>query len=770
MNWLAKLLGADLEEYNQWQLHWLPEDPALVLTVLSIVIPLALWFFWTSLNRVSAWTRKLLLFTLRLGAFAVLLLIVLKPELEFRKSHSLRNSIAILLDNSKSLSIKTKIAGNESKRIDLIKNTLEKNTAYFESLGKDFNLDYYFFSDGIEKVGAEAAKNVYRPQRPYTNLTQTFDELVINYQAQSLQGVFLFSDGADLIHESGEISKNLVERLKKLGSPVHTLQAGSNEGFKDLAIEAVAASDFGFVQQPIRVSLTIFSSSLGNRNVPLVLKEGDHILVSKVIEVREDTKRFEVELEFTPANVGKKIYSLSLPKFAEEFIHTNNEKEFEVNVVRDRIRILHLNGRPSWDSRYLREVLAYNPKVDLLSFFILRNLGDDVEAPVSELSLIPFPSNLLFDDYLSSFDLIVFQNFKYDPFIDKKYLDNIRKYVRNGGSFLMIGGDLSFQGGSYSRTPIEDILPVSFQDNPRPFVDEAFQSILNKEFIQHPILRLEKDQKFNLNAWQSLPSLQGINIGLFPDKNAHVLAHRHVKGKELPILVTGNFGKGRTALLATDSIWNWNFRNVGGGGSGRYFQRFWNNVIDWLIAEPETRRLQLESDKERYREGEQALIKLKLLQKNYQPAKGVAAKLVLKSVNKEFGKEIVHDLKTDEQGEQAFPFLPDREGFYMARVQADIEGENLSEEIMFSVLKDSAEFEKPLVNEVLMKKIAEITGGRHHLLKGTDDLSSFQFANPDVQVKSHSRSFSLWDNWWAYGLVVGFLMMEWYLRRKSGLS
>jgi uncharacterized membrane protein len=770
MNGLAKLLGIDPKEFNHWQVHWLPDDPVIVLTVLGIVIPLALRFFWTSLNRVGSRVRKLLLFTLRLGAFALLLLILLKPELEFRKSQSLKNSIAVLLDNSKSLSIKTKISGDEVLRIDLVKSSLQTNASYFESLGKDFNIDYYFFSDELEKVGAGAVKNDYRPHRPYTNLTRVFEELSGQYPEQSLQGVLLFSDGADLTQEPGSISRSLVERLKELESPVHTLQAGSNEGFKDLAIEAVSVSDFGFVQQPIRVSLTVFSSSMGNRNIPLVLKEGDHILVSKIIEVRENTKRFEVELEFTPNNLGKRIYTLSLPKFAGEFIHTNNEKEFEINVVRDRIRILHLNGRPSWDSRYLREVLAHNPKVDLLSFFILRNLGDDVEAPVSELSLIPFPSNLLFDDYLSSFDLVIFQNFKYDPFIDKKYLDNIQKYVRNGGSFLMIGGDLSFQGGGYSRTPIEEILPVGFRDTPQSFTDGAFQPTLNKKFSQHPILRLEKDQKLNQGAWQSLPPLQGINIGLFPDKNAHVLARYIKKEKALPVLVTGRYGKGRTVLLATDSIWNWNFRNVGGGGSGRYFQRFWNNVIDWLIAEPETRRLQLESDKERYQVGETALMKFKILKTNYQPAAGTIAKLTLKSIDAKKGDKTTHDLKTDEQGEGVFPFLPDREGYYTARIQADLGGESLAEEVMFSVLKDTAEFEKPRVNETLLKEVSEITGGKHHILNGRDDLSVFQFANPDVQVKSHSRSFSLWDNWWAYGLVISFLVMDWYLRRKSGLN
>ncbi len=765
MNRLAKLLGVDPEVYNKWQLRWSPEDPVLIFAVLGIVIPAALWFFWTSLNRIGSQSRKLLLFVLRLAAFALLLLILLKPELEFRKSQFLKNSIAVLLDNSKSLSIKT----DESPRIDLVKKALKANASYLENLGKDFNVDYYFFSDDMEKVAVGSVENLYRAYRPFTDLARVFDELAGRYPGPSLQGVLLFSDGADLAQESGEISRSLMERLKAMESPIHTLQAGSNEGFKDLAIEAVSASDFGFVQQPLRISLTVFSSSLGNRNIPLVLKEGDRIMVSKIVEVREDTKRYEVELEFTPQSAGKRIYSLSLPRFSGEFILTNNEKEFEINVVRDRIRVLHLNGRPSWDSRYLREVLAHNPKVDLLSFFILRDIGDDVEAPTTELSLIAFPSNLLFNDYLSSFDLIIFQNFKYDPFVDKKYLANIRKYVENGGAFLMIGGELSFQGGGYTRTPIEEILPVNFRETNRTFVDEAFRPVLNREFSRHPILRLEKDMALNHEVWQSLPPLKGMNMGLLPDKSAHVLAHyTKGKGSVIPILVAGEFGQGRTALLGTDSVWNWNFRNVGDGGSGRYFQRFWNNVIDWLIAEPETRRLQLESDKDRYQEGEQALIKFKLLKKNYQPAVGVTVQLVLKSLKEKSGNET--ELKTGEQGEGVLPFLPEGKGFYTARIKADLEGESLAEEIMFSVLKDNAEFEKPLVDETLLKKIAEITGGQHRLLNGNDDLSTYQFANPDVRIKSHSRSFSLWDNWWAYGLVVGFLVIDWFLRRKSGLS
>ncbi len=757
MNELAKIFGFDPKEYDQWKLNWVPEDPWLIAVSLGLIIPLALWFFWTSLRRIGSTPKKIFLFSLRVVAFAFLLMVLLRPELEFKKSHSLKNHIAVLLDNSKSLSIKT--FPKEIPRIDLIKKTLGFNEKYLEQLKTEFHVDTYFVSDEIKKTN-DGREN-YQPHRPYTDLSRVLEELGRGYENKSLQGVLLFSDGADLTEEPGEISQSILKSLARINAPVHTFQAGSNDQFKDLALESVSVSDFGFVQQPVRLSVMVFSSALGNRNVPLVLKEGDRILISKVIEIRENQKQYKVDLQFTPRKIGKRIYTLNLPRFAEESILTNNQKEFEIDVARDRVRILHLNGRPSWDSRYLREVLANNPRVDLLSFFILRSLGDDVAAPTSELSLIPFPSNLLFDDYLSSFDLIIFQNFKYEPFIDKKYLTNIRKYVEKGGAFLMVGGELSFQGGSYSRTPIEDILPVSFKETANRFIDQEFLLKIKEAFSNHPMLRLEKDLQLNREVWDALPPLQGANLGLVADKDAYVLAEfENASGSPVPILVAGEFGEGRTALLATDSVWNWSFRKEGGS---RYFHRFWNNVIDWLIAEPQTRRLQLESDKDRYQEEQQVLIKFKLLKKNYQPASNVTGRLTISSRE---GEIVSKDLKTDEQGEQVFSFLPKQAGFF----RASIEIEKLKEEVMFSVLKDNAEFEKPLVNDFVLKKIAKVSGGKYFVLNGANDLTALQFENPEINIKSHSRSFSLWDNWWAYGFVVGFLFLDWWLRRKAGLS
>jgi len=412
-------------------------------------------------------------------------------------------------------------------------------------------------------------------------------------------------------------------------------------------------------------------------------------------------------------------------------------------------------------------VLVSNPKVDLLSFFILRTLSDDVAAPTSELSLIPFPSNLLFSDYLNSFDLVIFQNFRFESFIDKTLLNNIKTYVQEGGAFLMIGGELSFQGGGYDRTPIEDILPVTMQKAGKNYSSEEFKPVVEKKLQRHPILRLEKKEVLNLKTWQSLPSLNGLNLGLTAKPKAHVLFGYKMKAGRVPVLATLKTGKGRTAVLATDSSWNWNFRRVGEGGSGRSYARFWNNVIDWITNAPETRLLRLETDKESYKEGEEVLVRFSVLKEDYTPASKEKVNLTLIKVS---GKREQHVLEADKNGEGALQFLPEREGFYSVAIELDRNGETISDKISFGVSGETAEFDKPLVNADLLKNISAITGGQYAVLDEAKDLSGIRFENPEVMVQTKRKTFSLWDNWWSYGLLVGFLMIDWWLRRKSGLS
>lgn len=758
----GKLLGIDPHQYNAWEVHWASHDP-WALGFLVLLTPVMLWFFWSSLKRVRSPAKKIFLFGLRLCILALVFLVFFQPQIEFKKIQSLKNSIAVLIDNSKSMSIQT--YPREIPRSELIREFLEQQAAGLEALQENFEVGFFLVSDHVDPVMENEWPDPYQADEARTDYHQVFRDLKQHYREKQLQGVLLFSDGADLVEDGSRLSREFVETLNEFEGPVHTFQTGTNAHFKDLAIDQLEVADFGFVNQPISVSVQVSAVGLGDKNVPLVLREGEKILVSKMIHVKDEALPEWTDLEFTPTETGKHVYTVSLPLFSGEAVTANNRWDFASKVVRDRVRVLHLNGRPSWDSRFLREVLINNPKIDLLSFFILRTLTDNVDASTAELSLIPFPSNLLFTDYLKSFDLVIFHNFKYTPYLDKKYLANLKEYVEGGGAFLMIGGELSFQGGQYQRTPIEDIIPVRFQRDSERYLSDEFQVQVDGRLIHHPILQLEKNGLLNQKAWQSMPPLRGLNVGLIPVKGAQVLAYRDSSSGKHPVLAARQVGQGRSMIIATDSSWNWNFLRVGAGGSGRYYQKFWENIIAWMTDEPETHRLQVETDKEKYRENETVRVHLKVLREDYNPHRGAPLDLVIDSVP---GKQqwARQSLQADDQGEAQFEFSPNREGFYSVRVTS----QSLSGEARFSVASSKAEFQKPRVNAQFLKAIAHVTGGTHQVLGEAPSLEKLFFPNPIIESDTSTRWISLWDNWGSYGLILGLLSLEWWLRRKSGLS
>jgi hypothetical protein len=180
-----------------------------------------------------------------------------------------------------------------------------------------------------------------------------------------------------------------------------------------------------------------------------------------------------------------------------------------VNVIRDKTRVLQIAGRPSWDERFLRQILKNDPGIDLVSFMILRtpaSLGTDIRGlpiPVEELSLIPFPTVDIFEKGLSQFDIVIFQNFDHRPYVPFQYLNFVKDYLDKGGAFVMIGGDQSFSAGGYGGTPIEEILPnrlgiEALSEGKSGWIEAGDLPLkLTSAGKEHPIMKLDPDRKKN---------------------------------------------------------------------------------------------------------------------------------------------------------------------------------------------------------------------------------------------------------------------------------
>ena len=141
-------------------------------------------------------------------------------------------------------------------------------------------------------------------------------------------------------------------------------------------------------------------------------------------------------------------------------------------------------------------------------------------------------------------------------------LEKICNAVNNGAGLVMFGGWESYHGllGEYHDTVLAEVLPVTMlqEDDRRNFS----QGVLLSPVQPHPILD-------NL-PWEMPPLVGGLNeFTIKPEAkvllNGLPLSIRANEGrfdfgldtKSYPILVVGEYGRGRTAALATDVAPHW---------------------------------------------------------------------------------------------------------------------------------------------------------------------------------------------------------------------
>jgi uncharacterized membrane protein len=444
-------------------------------------------------------------------------------------------------------------------------------------------------------------------------------------------------------------------------------------------------------------------------------------------------------------------------------------------VVRDKIRVLLVCGSPTWNYRFLRQVLKQDPSVDLISFVILRTPTDVVNVPESQLSLIPFPTRRLFTQELKNFDLIVFENFSYQLYFPWSYLDYVRTYVQEGGAFAMIGGPLAFSQGGYAATPIEDILPVSLRADRNDYRHMAQRMVLTEEGKVHPITRLAVDANENQRIWDTMPDLDAWNLVARAKPEATVLgvSASNIDGQgTVPLLAMQRVGAGRTLAFMSDYIWKWNFQLAGQMDSNQYYLQLVRQMIRWLIRDPVLQQVRVMADASTFPVGSEVTGTIQVLQDDYRPATNAVLRPTLRMP---VGTEVpIQYVPTGNPGEFRYRFHADEEGLYELDVQAQIGGTtHEANRLILQVSRPGDEKQIAVPNHTLLQDIAERTGG---LFFALDDparptaasLAQFFGGSLSYRVLEETR-LRLRDTVPLFLVLVTALAVEWWYRRRAGL-
>jgi uncharacterized membrane protein len=773
-------------DYNAGDLLWLGDWGGVwVLGLLALgIVVMALSAY--DLRPMPPARRRTLL-ALRASVYVLAVLMLLEPALDLKNITKVKNEVVVLVDKSRSMELPA--ASGEGRREELAAQALPGFAGLIERTRGEHTFTFMGYGGEELEVGSPEELGASASEGATSDLLGALEAVRERYAGKELGGVVVMGDGIDTgalgrrTRRGEELDETSRAALEALGAPVNTVSTGRAEGLRDVAVARVLHDDFAFVHNSVTVEAQIQTIGVeeGTALTVELRREGALVATRQVVVSGEEARR-KVTFEFVPKRIGKEIYTVSVPELVGEALTENNAGHFLLKVIRDKVRVLQVVGRPSWDERFLRRLLKKDPNVDLISFFILRTNSNVQTVPQQELSLIPFPTRELFDSELGSFDLVILQNFNYGPYDMRQYLPRIREFVREqGGGLAMIGGDLSFASGGYEGTPVEELLPVELPPGRRAeeLIDlGAFRPELTDAGQRHPITQLAFDPETNRAIWAGLPEQHGTNIveGI-KAWGTPLLVHPRLRkrGEPMPVLTVGESGRGRVMAWTTDNTWRWGFESLGSGGTPREYQTFWNGAIRWLIKDPELKLVKVELGEDLFSPGEEVPVVVRVSRPDYAPAVGKKGTLVVtyrgldQLVGGEGSRERVleQEFETGETGQASVTLKVDRPGVY--EVDARVEGEagELRDQDTILVVEDVEEWRDIIPREELLASMARASGGAHQVAERFS-AGALELDEPRAVKINRRKVIQLWDSFVVFVVLLALLGTEWTLRRRWG--
>lgn len=605
---------------------------------------------------------------------------------------------------------------------------------------------------------------------PGTDLEAALRGLSDRYAGERLAAVVVITDGLD----RGPLRRSWLRGGEPVApaapGPLTLFGVGEAGATKDLAVRWVDAGGYAYVHAPFRIRADLVGVGFEGQEVAAELLQDGRVVTSTKVSL-DDEGRGEASFEVTPDRPGRFSFLVQVPDYEQDAVLANNAMPVVVRVVRDKIRVLQVAGAPSWDVKFLRRFLKGDPSVDLVSFFILRTRQDmGARWNEKELSLIEFPYRQLFTDELDSFDLVIFQNFDYHPYFDQwstELLSNLTRVVREQGhGFAMVGGDRSFSLADYGATPLPEILPVEISTSRSEPDDEPFVPALTEAGRRHPVTRLVSDLVENEAWWSRLHALDGTNTGITPRRDAAVLLEhptlQDASGQPLAVLSVAEAGKGRTMALSVDTSWRWSLSEAAVGRGNQAYLRFWKGAIRWLIGDPTTARVLVDTNRENYAVGDEVRIVVRARDPDFAP-------LVDGAVHVEVASgtwSAVHEATTGPEGEALITVPAERRGAHRVDVTVGTGPGAETTSTVYAVTSRDPELDEVAPDPAFLAWLAARTGGRFVPAGETGPVLRDAAAGRTVWDRREvpvwrSPLMALW-----IGLFAG---LAWIIRRRAGL-
>ncbi|MDC0307799.1 MAG: glutamine amidotransferase [Planctomycetaceae bacterium] len=741
----------------------------LIAAALGFVI---WWSYRPKLKRLSPFRGRLLL-TLRATSLLVLLLVMLRPSLEFTSSETEGMVLIIAGDSSRSMETPDGL-GSQSRRQALL-NTLNENQETLEGLSEKVTILRYDFDETL----VERDKLDLLTTGEQTAVGASLEKLLQETGNERVVGVLLMTDGAQRAFAPLNIDpRTIALRYGEQRIPIHPVPfggTGQSENALDLVVEELFVDPIAFEKTTIPVTIRLRAlgaagrkirvkllveerrgrapGDVGTMGIPLIT--GDDRPV-KEITINSSNEVQTIDLSFTPQTTGEFKLRVEAEPLSKEVKTVNNSRETIITVQKGGIRVAYLHSIP--------------PEAK----FILKVGGTEqiqIESNLMYLGALQ-KQNRIPDDWFepNRFDVYMIGDIPAELLSDEQMTALAERVSEDGAGLMMLGGLRSFGPGGYAGTPLEKLLPVVMKEaeksdgrvSPDLHYFRDLQMRPTPRGRSHYLMRLDNSAN-PAEIWSELPPLQKAN----KLQKRHPLVQVLAESEEgAPLLFAQEFGPARVLAFAGDTTWLWHLN-----GFQEEHTRFWQQIILWLS------RKELDSDSSvwarvdprNFRLGQRVPITFGARNDRGEPLADAIFQVTVKTPD---GNEFSPSL-LGSGGERRIEVIDtDQPGDYWVKIDAIRDGQPVGPTAWTRFLIDAGdpELDNPAADFQLLEEIAKLSGGSMIPPEDLDDyLKQLQDERLPSQELTEIRRTSLWDNSYVMILFVVIISSEWFLRKKNGL-
>jgi hypothetical protein len=746
------------------RLH-IPDHSGLAIVIVALLAAAGfLLYVWRVRGAVGRRDQAALV-ALRL--VAVLGVVVAFLQVSVRREEVVRRKsvVPVLVDESASMGV---IGAAGRTRAEQVSRFFADHRGWIEDVERVHDVRYYAFSDRVRRVTRPAIETGWAPEGGATDLAGAIEAAARDAGPGEIGGVLLFTDGIDngRLSHGAEPARGAAQAghatLADLSGPVHAFVPEPAERVQDVSLSRVEGLGYLLARNLAEVRCEVRAAGYDAGELSVTVSSWGEELARASVAVSEAARGATVVLTFLPREPGRIVLDVAVSPLPGEATLLNNRHKVVVDVVRDRLRVLHVAGHPSWDERFLREYFQQRPDTEPISFHTLRAPDAPVATPDDETTLIPFPAEEIFVRRVDGFDLVVFQDYDL-PEVDRdRFAQGVSRYVLDGGALLVFGG--SFSLGTRGAWParLDSVLPVSGPKSPgHGMVEGRFAAEVTPEGARHPATADPRIAELMERA----PPLTAVNPVGGLDPGAAVLVRVSPEGAppaaRAPVVVASAAGRGRVAMVLTDTLWRWAFDPV----YAALYRRVVDGLVGFATRDPSFSPVRVVASKPDVLPGGEQVVTLTA-------APGVTdveARVQSEVEPGRFADALPVETLAGEAGSRELRFDVGDAGAWRVVGSGTIGAARVESADWFVVGPSREEVERALGPANAAGAVAAATGGEVH--------SMDRPALDDIELRSEilarlgvGADEPVWNHPLVFAILLVALALEWFVERKIGYT